>query len=163
MALKIYGSEAEVYEQINSLASAVITQPAYLSPQIALSEVEAQVIELVNIERQMQLGGFADMVKRREELRKLLLASDSVLSAAPSEVVSFPSPDGGLVHFGGASNDFSLSDKVALKAYLGKEVFDDLAKFSVTDLRKTLSALELDKVGKFSPGSRTMKVVVPKE
>lgn len=127
---------------------------------VSLSEVDAMVVELVDLERRLAEADVPNILKRKEELRKAILAE---ADAQPNETIKLTC-EAGVVEFSAASKEFTLTDKSGLQQLLGTNAFQELAKFSVTDLKKVLSENEIATVGTTAPGkTRTMKIVLSKQ
>lgn len=124
--------------------------------KLAVTDQQLKVDELIQIETFLQEHEIDLMMKRREEIRKVLqsIANES----DPSEDVQL---DGTLGHalFAKASQVVSIVDKEGIIEAITPEIFMQLAKVTVTDLKKYLSEIELDKYTKKTMGSRVFKGV----
>ena len=140
-------------EQVEPVAEQVVLPEATTHA----SEKEAWAAELCGLEQKM--AEFKALTDRREELRKRLLHQLAEEGHPPAQEVKIKTQTG-IVVFSSVSQSYKLSDAKGVMDKLGQDVYLQITKPGVTDLKKVLTDIELLQFGGFQPGARTMKVTL---
>lgn len=148
---------------LQSIAQPFAEVKALTKMKVLGSELDANISELLHLDRVIADLNIGEITKRRDELRKLVAAefpkdSDQHL---PGEPVIFTTPEG-TVTLTPFSSEFKITDMPGLYDKLGLDTFIALAKLSITDLKKVLSENELGTYGTTQYGSRSLKVSLAK-
>lgn len=143
---------------VEAVAQPIAEPKAWAQPVLGVSEFQAQVDELIDIERRLIDLQVADLLKRKGELKTSVLAA--IEDQPPTETVTLKGHCGS-VELSACSKEFILQNPSMLFESLGQEVALGIAKFGVTDLKKVLSENELMAFGEYkTTKSRTLKVKV---
>lgn len=129
----------------------------------AKSETEAAVEELIDLHTKLTEADAFPMLKRLEELKKMLQQVMRDSGADPNTPYVFKTWDGGSVEFSACSKTLEIKDREAMIKALTLSVFKEIAKVSTTDLKTYLSLQEIASFTESVPGSRSMKSVKPAE
>lgn len=154
----------KVVEAVEAPKIEEVTLPSHKEAEKSLqdtSTLESLYLEMLDLERRIKAVGAAEMMKRKEEVRKEILAQPELEEAPPYEPYVL-SGDEGVIEFSAASKKKVLSDKKALLNAIGLDAFIELASFSITDLKKVLSEKALDSIAETQKGSRTLKTIILK-
>lgn len=151
---KAMGMFGKVKNDVQSIAQAYTKE--LHKPKMAQTELESQIDEMLDLERRIQEMDVTALTKKREELRKLIIAAYA--DADPAKEVVMTSTLGE-IRLSPCSNTFKLTNTEGLFDKLGREVFVKIAKLGITDLKKVLSENELATFGKTEAGSRSIAVM----
>lgn len=132
--------------------AAVTHTPKAKASQV-VSEAQAMVNEAVQIHKKLEELEVPAMQKRLDEIKKHF--SGIAKSMPQDEVAVFKGTEGEL-EFTKASQEIEITDKDGLIKALGKEVFKEISKVSVTDMRKYLAQNEIDQYTSKVNGSRRL-------
>lgn len=158
------GAAAKAAPKLSAIQEAVKTAPVKAVPAVhkpklagkAVVTDEMKVVdELVSLDQWMQQHEVDAKVKRIGELKKVL---QSIAADMPATTDATITGVVGEVTFGPAKlmTTFNCS-QTDLKAALGAEVYDQLASVTLTDAKKYLSEIEMDKLTDKEFGSRNLK------
>jgi hypothetical protein len=130
-----------------------INEPVVASPIVAVAE------ELISLEAKLVELEVPEMLKRKDELKKRLVEHVGELGIDETLQWSHAGKNG-MVIVEKAPSKYQLVDKGALLNTLGPQAFQEMATFSITDLKKVLSTNQLTSMGAYSYGSRSVKIGV---
>lgn len=142
----------QVQEPAAKPKAAVSHTPKAKASQV-VSEAQAMVDEAVQIHKKLEELEVPAMQKRLDEIKKHF--SGIAKSMPQDEVAIFKGTEGEL-EFTKASQEIEITNKDGLIKALGKDVFKEIAKVSVTDMRKYLAQNEIDQFTTKVPGSRRL-------
>ncbi len=142
----------QVQEPAAKAKPAVSHTPKAKASQV-VSEAQAMVNEAVQIHKRLEELEVPAMQKRLDEIKKHF--SGIAKSMPQDEVAVFKGTEGEL-EFTKASQEIEITDKDGLIKALGKDVFKEIAKVSVTDMRKYLAQNEIDQYTAKVYGSRRL-------
>lgn len=153
----------KVQKAVQSIAVAAAAMPAVKIEQKIEPKTELEVLidEVIDLHTRLSEFGAFDILKRLEEAKKALQQQIKDSGADPDQAFTFET-DTGTVVFGPCSNTREITDKPKLISVLTPQVFLEVAKVTLTDLKKYLSELEIEKFTTPVKGSRTMKSVTKK-
>lgn len=145
-------------------AAQSIAKPLTKNKVEAKTEVVVQAEELIDLHKRLTESGAFDMLKRIEEIKKILQGyiKDQGDSASPTIAFHFET-EMGTITFSPCRKETEITDKEKLIGMLTPEVFVQVAKVTMTDAKKYLSESELAQICETSYGSRTMASVKYKE
>ena len=116
------------------------------------------VAELVGITAKLEAIAASKLTKRADEIKKALREEITEMGIDADQAYVFDT-EAGTVEFGPQSSSIEpLDNKVVMKA-MGIDDFLACAKVGVTDMRKYLSGIELEKCTTPTRGSRTCKAI----
>lgn len=120
----------------------------------ALSEEQVLTDELVQLRKTLDDLDVPQMEERYDEVRKKLVAFAQ--NSDPESPKVFVGSKGE-VTFSPCRVETTIVDKAGLIEKLGQEVFNEIAKVSLTDLKKYLSEAEYATLIEKTYGTRTLK------
>lgn len=134
-------------------------QQAQHKPKVSsksLTTEQVLIDEAVQIDAELKASEAYEKLKRLDELKKQLQSiaqtfpagEEAILTGSIGEVVMSP-----------AKKNVELSDKDGLIEKIGQEAFNQIAKPTMTDIKKYLSEIEIAKVTNTTTGSRTLKTI----
>lgn len=136
--------------------SAVVAHKPKMVAEV--SEEMALVDELVELDAFMTANAIAQKVKRIDAIKKVL---QSIAKDMPEGVEAVIAGSVGEAIFSPCKVMTTISDKSALRDALSEEVYFELSNVTLTDAKKYLSEIELEKLSTKSYGSRTLNTVKP--
>lgn len=150
--------EATSHGSVQLIAKPFAVWSAKTHLSVVESELEANISELLDLDRRIEEMEIASITKRRDELRKMIVAEfgKDTVGQDPDTPIIFKTT-AGTVTLTAFSKEFKLQDKESLANKLGMDTFVALSKINITDLKKVLSENELAFYGSTSYGSRSLK------
>ena len=132
--------------------------PKTATAPVVLTQTQALVNEMVQLEQDFIANDVHEKLKRFEEIKKHLAAVAKDMNADETAVFKGTL---GEVEFSKPSMTTEIVDKTALIAALGQDTFNAVAKVGITEARKYLSEIELAPIAQKVAGSRKLNGVKP--
>lgn len=124
------------------------------------TETELLATELLAIEAELLKHDVAALLKKKDELRKKLVAT---LQDAPQDAPVAVTVPAGVVTFSACEKSYTLKNREKLIEEIGLEAFLSLCKVGVTDLKKVVSENTVLMIGDYAyTNTRSMKLVPSK-
>ena len=142
----------QVQETAAKPKAAVTHTPKAKASQV-VSEAQAMVDEAVQIHQRLEELEVPAMQKRLDEIKKHF---SGIAKSMPFDEVAVFKGTKGEMEFTKASMEVEITDKPGLVKALGKDVFMEIAKVGVTDMKKYLAQNEIDQFTTKVPGSRRL-------
>lgn len=116
------------------------------------------VAELIEVQRKLAAIAASKLITRADAIKKALREEITSMGIDADQPYVFET-EFGTVEFGPQSSTIKPGDNKLLMKTMGIDDFLACAKVDVTDLRKYLSGIELEKCTTPSRGSRTCKAI----
>lgn len=150
--------QANPLHPVQSIAQHIAKAKSSAKPK-AKSETQLAVEEMIDLHIKLDASHMLPVIKRMDELKKLLSGAISDSAADPLEPFTFFGPGGATITYGPCAKSVVVKDVVAVEKKLGHAVFLKLAKIGITDLKTYLSGIELESLTKTVPGARSLKSI----
>lgn len=132
------------------------TQVASQTSAVVTKEMKEKAARLVDIQIQLKSMGANQLLDEFDSIKKELAAEVAVMPT--TKAISIPTPDGSIVKFSDPKNSTEIVDKEGVRGVLGEEVFQQIYKLGLTDVRKYATDLAISEFTENKLGSRTMKI-----
>ena len=141
------------------VAAPVETSKQVVTPKVkggVVTEDQALINEAAQINARLEELEVPAMQKRLDEIKKVFQAKGKELPQ--DEEAVFVGTEGRLV-FSKARVELEITDRNAMIKALGQKVFNEIAKVTLTDMKKYLSEGEIFAFAQQVYGSRSIKVI----
>lgn len=123
---------------------------------VVTKEMKEKAARMVDIQAQLKTMGANQLLDEFETLKKDLAAEVAVIPT--TKPISIPTPDGSIVKFSAPKNVTEIVDKEGVRGVIGEEVFQQIYKLGLTDVRKYATDLAISEFTESKIGARTMKI-----
>lgn len=143
---------AQVVEQVQKPKAASATTSK------VITEAQALVDEAYQIQQRLVELEVPAMQKRLDEIKKHFASIAE--SLPPDQPAVFKGAEGEM-EFSKCATSIEVTDKAGIATHLGADIYLQISKVGITDLKKYLSPIELEKFTAKVVGSRRLTAIRP--
>lgn len=120
------------------------------------ASIQAKADRLAEIQRTLTDIGAVQLQTEFDEIKKDL--AEEIKDITVDKAINIPTANGGVVTFTAPKSSLVIVDKEGVRGVIGEEVFQEIYKLGLTDVRKYATDLALEAFTKKEKGARSMKV-----